>query len=50
MVYLVISENIPPKLKLKEGGGAPHWIAIKNAKNAFSGNIKKMILTYILIW
>jgi len=44
MVYPFISENIPPKLKLREERGTPPWVAIKNAKNAFSGNIKKMIL------
>jgi hypothetical protein len=41
MVYPVISEYFPLKLKLEEGGGAPPWVAIKNAKNALSENIKK---------
>jgi len=41
MVYPFISENIPHKLKLREGGGAPHWIAIKNAKPLFQEISKK---------
>jgi len=54
MVYPVISENIPPKLKLREGGGPPHWIAIKNAKMLFQEILKNdtdiHINLVIIIW